>query len=156
MIAAQFGRMLLALAFVLGLLWLCARVGKSSKSGKGKGGRRLGRMLGAPGGRIEVVSRRSLGRHTSIAVVKVAGKTMVVGQTPQQITVLDSVEDLPADEVADESADVRSRRSFTVEPDRIGMGDVEMVPGPAPEFGAETPKAWDAFIDSLREMTVRR
>ncbi len=156
MIAVQFGRMLLALAFVLGLLWLCTRIGRS-KQGRAAG--RLGRMMGGSGGggKIEVLSRRSLGRHTSVAVVRVGGKVMVVGQTPQQITVLSTVDEQDL-ELEDEPAPalVGRRRYRPSESPRLGMGNVEMVPGTAPQYGAETPRAWDAFVDNLRELTVRR
>src|ERR1700728_4548591 len=83
MLALEFGRMILALALVLGLLWLFLKFGRGRQN-KGRG------LWTArdDAGRIEVMDRRSLGRHSSIAVVRAAGRIVVVGQTPQQISVL--------------------------------------------------------------------
>ena len=83
MLILEFGRMILALGLVLGLLWLF------SKFGRGRQVKSRSRwMQGADEGKIEVMDRRSLGRHSSIAVVRAAGRIVVVGQTPQQISVL--------------------------------------------------------------------
>jgi flagellar biogenesis protein FliO len=129
----QFGRMLLALGIVLGLLWLIAKVGQRSQRGPRR--RSMGRSPVVDGGRIEMLGRRSMGRHSAIVVVRAAGRTMVVGQTPQQITVLtESLEALRPDE---------------------DPGEEDQVPGLASGDGADAPKAWDAFVDRLREMTVR-
>ena len=75
-----FGRTMLVLALVIGLLLVLARFGR----------RRLQRaQAGArPGGRIEVLSRRSLGKHVSLLVVRVASRTFLVGQSAQQMTML--------------------------------------------------------------------
>ena len=83
MLILEFGRMILALGLVLGLLWLFSKFGRSRQvKSRGRW------MQGADAGRIEVMDRRSLGRHSSIAVVRAAGRIVVVGQTPQQISVL--------------------------------------------------------------------
>src|SRR5271154_7230485 len=83
MLILEFGRMILALGLVLGLLWLFSKFGRSRQvKSRGRW------MQAADAGRIEVMDRRSLGRHSSIAVVRAAGRIVVVGQTPQQISVL--------------------------------------------------------------------
>ena len=80
MLILEFGRMILALGLVLGLLWLF------SKFGRGRQAKSRGRWMqgGVDAGRIEVMDRRSLGRHSSIAVVRAAGRIVVVGQTPSR------------------------------------------------------------------------
>src|ERR1700723_1606571 len=83
MLVLEFGRMILALGLVLGLLWLFSKFGRGRQT---KGRSRW--MSRADEGKIEVMDRRSLGRHSSIAVVRAAGRIVVVGQTPQQISVL--------------------------------------------------------------------
>jgi|GEM_PF-1162283 len=155
--AHEFGRMILALALVLGLLWLFARFAR------GKHGVKMGRSLPGGGanrtaGRIEMLGRKSLGRHTSIAVVQVSDRTLVVGLTPQHITVL---AELGADE------DALSGLTPLTEQDVALLGSAAPalgadrdnavpMPWPASEPGVPTPKAWDAFVDGLREMTIRR
>ena len=145
MLALEFGRMVLALALVLGLLWLCTKFGRSRQT-KGRG---LWTSRDEAG-RIEVMDRRSLGRHSSIAVVRAAGRIVVVGQTPQQISVL-----LDADQGLDAS-DGNPAGGEAPALGRSSMSDEEMLmPGLASTAGVDTPKAWDAFLERLREMTVR-
>src|SRR5277367_6284246 len=146
MLILEFGRMILALGLVLGLLWLFSKFGRS-RQGKSRGRWMQG---GVDASRIEVMDRRSLGRHSSIAVVRAAGRIVVVGQTPQQISVLlDTYRDV--DVLGEEAA--RAQASARGGP---SVGDEEVVlPGLAATNGVDTPKAWDAFLERLREMTVR-
>ena len=145
MLILEFGRMVLALGLVLGLLWLFSKFGRSRQvKGRGRW------MQGADAGRIEVMDRRSLGRHSSIAVVRAAGRIVVVGQTPQQISVL---LDADRDPVA-VGAEVASGETSAA--DGLPSPDEEMLlPGLASTTGVDAPKAWDAFLERLREMTVR-
>jgi flagellar biogenesis protein FliO len=144
MLILEFGRMILALGLVLGLLWLFSKFGRSRQvKSRGRW------MQGADAGRIEVMDRRSLGRHSSIAVVRAAGRIVVVGQTPQQISVL---LDADRDPVA-AGAEVASGETSAID----GLPDEGMLlPGLASTTGVDAPKAWDAFLERLREMTVRR
>ena len=97
------------------------------------------------------MDRRSLGRHSSIAVVRAAGRVVVVGQTPQQISVLLDASSDP--DVLGEETGTSGFSSL----DGPSMVDQEVVlPGLAATNGVESPKAWDAFLERLREMTVRR
>jgi flagellar biogenesis protein FliO len=145
MLVLEFGRMILALGLVLGLLWLFSKFGRGRQN---KGRSRW--MSRADEGKIEVMDRRSLGRHSSIAVVRAAGRVVVVGQTPQQISVL-----------LDASSDPDVLGEETGTPGFSSLGgpsvvDQEVVlPGLAATNGVESPKAWDAFLERLREMTVR-
>jgi flagellar protein FliO/FliZ len=145
MLILEFGRMVLALGLVLGLLWLFSKFGRSRQvKGRGRW------MQGADAGRIEVMDRRSLGRHSSIAVVRAAGRIVVVGQTPQQISVLLDADRDPV-AVGAEVASVETSGA-----DGLPSPDEEMLlPGLASTTGVDAPKAWDAFLERLREMTVR-
>ena len=146
MLALEFGRMLLALGLVLGLLWLFSKFGRSRQT-KGRG-----RWLpGVDAGKIEVMDRRSLGRHSSIAVVRAAGRIVVVGQTPQQISVL--LDAAPDADVVEGTAEGRQHAALG---GPLHMSQEPSMPGLASMTGVDTPKAWDAFLERLREMTVRR
>jgi flagellar biogenesis protein FliO len=146
MLILEFGRMMLALGLVLGLLWLFSKFGRSRQL------KSRGRWVqgGVDASRIEVMDRRSLGRHSSIAVVRAAGRIVVVGQTPQQISVLLDT-DPNTDALAGEVAEISS--SATATPS--GTDEELLLPGLAATTGADAPKAWDAFLERLREMTVR-
>ncbi|MGA2307034.1 MAG: flagellar biosynthetic protein FliO [Acidimicrobiales bacterium] len=133
-----FGRMLLVLGLIIGALMVLARYGKKWQRGGGIGG------LGAkPAGRIEVLSRRSLGRHISLLVVRVAQRTFLVGQSNQQMTLL---AELDGDEWVEPGPSTATQ----------GLGnDNLLAPRTASGAGGDSPGAWDAFMDRLREMTVR-
>jgi flagellar protein FliO/FliZ len=146
MLILEFGRMILALGLVLGLLWLFSKFGRGRQA--------KGRARWAPradNGKIEVMDRRSLGRHSSIAVVRAAGRIVVVGQTPQQISVL-----LDAEAESDASADEHAAVETPATRRKPGTSEEMLMPGLASMTGADAPKAWDAFLERMREMTVRR
>jgi flagellar protein FliO/FliZ len=130
--------MLLVLGLIIGALMVLARYGKKWQRGGGIGG------LGAkPAGRIEVLSRRSLGRHISLLVVRVAQRTFLVGQSNQQMTLL---AELDGDEWVEPGPSTATQ----------GLGnDNLLAPRTASGAGGDSPGAWDAFMDRLREMTVR-
>jgi len=144
----ELGRMLLSLSVVLGLLWVIARVGRGRQAGGKLGRTRFGAGAGAGAGagsgttanRIDLLGRRSLGRHSAVLLIRAGNRTMVVGQTPQHITVLAECEPDQSDMNRETAAAGRAE---------------ETMPGLASETGVLTPKAWDALVDRLREMTVR-
>src|SRR5271170_4155547 len=76
-----FGRMILVLGLIIGLIVVLGRYGRKRQLGGGGHGKK-------PVGQIDILSRRSLGRHVSLLVVRVADQTVLVGQSGQQITLL--------------------------------------------------------------------
>lgn len=116
---------------VVGLSWLARRW----QGGRGQGSRV---------GHIEVASRRALGKNAALLVVRVANRTFLVSQTPQQLSLLSELDD------DDWVAPAQSQRD--------GPAPRRSSPGPRMAGGSvETShSAWDAFIEHLREMTVRR
>ncbi len=99
-------RLVLAVAVVVGLLLLTARLT-----------RRVGeRGAGSGRGVITVASRQPLSRTASIAVVHAAGRTLVVGITDTQVTLLsdrDGIVDSPTAEPIDlSSLTPNSRKSM--------------------------------------------
>jgi flagellar biogenesis protein FliO len=133
-----FGRTILVLALIIGLLLVLARFARKLQPGG------AGRLATRSGARIDVLSRRSLGKHVSLVVVRAAHRTFLVGQSAQQMTLL---AELDADDW------VPNGPSAPVE-DHVD----EQLPAPGTALGTrrDSSGAWDAFIDHLREMTVRR
>jgi flagellar protein FliO/FliZ len=133
-----FGRMILVLGSIIGVLMVLARFGRKWQRGGGIAG------FGAkPTGRIEILSRRSLGRHISLLVVRVAQRTLLVGQSNQQMTLLAELEGDEWVEAGPSSPKPERLENHLLAP-RTALG-----------VGGESPRAWDAFMDRLREMTVR-
>jgi flagellar biosynthetic protein FliO len=164
-------RLSFSLAFVLGLIWCAAWVARR-RSGQGIAGlTKLGRretQKQAPG--IEVLERRSVGRHGSVAVLRVGSQCLLVGITEQQVQLLGEVTSSAglADDVEHR---VIERTALTVGGDgdvdltdsipTIGMpADGESIQltarriGPHGTVGSRSPRM--NLVDAMRELTVRR
>lgn len=124
----------MVLVLILGLLLLLARFARRFQGGGGSASR--------SSGRVEVVARRSLGKHSALVVIKVAGRYFLVGQSAHQMTMLT---ELDGGELSDSSS--TSHR---------GVSELGLSPGTALGGGDASPGAWDVFLDRLRELTVRR
>lgn len=129
------GRMVLVLGLIIVMLVLLARFGRKWQG--------LARFGTRSTGRIEILSRRSLGKSASLIVVQVAGRTFLVGQGGQHMTMLSEIDgdawltpDAPSEKVIENKEEL-------------------VAPGTVRDIGGVTPRAWDAFIDYLREMTIR-
>jgi flagellar protein FliO/FliZ len=136
-------RLILSLVFIGAVLLFAARVAKK-------------RGLGQGNGLIEVVARQRMGRTSTLNVVRVADVVLVVGATEEQVTLLAEVD---ADAV---DAALRERRV----PVQVGAGD-DSVPGHGPALAARATSpalagsvfdrnGWGAFVNQLRERTVRK
>jgi len=123
-----FARLALSLAVVMGLMWVMAVALR--RRGFAPGPRRAARR----GVDVELLARKPLGRNASIAVVRAAGKAMIVGITDHQVTKLDDVEieeiDLEDPAVGQWTAGARGP---------VGSGS-----------------AWKAMLEQVRERTIRR
>ncbi|MPV39005.1 hypothetical protein GB881_18545, partial [Georgenia subflava] len=84
-------RVVLSLAIVLAVLWFCAR----QLGGRGQATRRVP---------ITVLGRQSLGRHSGISVVEVAGRTLVIGVSDAGVRLLTEVDTPAVEEGADAAA----------------------------------------------------
>ncbi len=85
--------------------------------------------------RVEVLARHGLSRTSSVAVVKVGERALVLGVTEQQITLLTE---------ADPS-------------ELVDMSDPGVAGTPPPGGGAPPiASAWKAVVETMRDRTVRR
>jgi flagellar protein FliO/FliZ len=112
------------------------------------------RGLGGTSGLIEVVARQRMGRASSVSVLRVAGRVLVVGATDEQVTLLAEVEE---DEV--QAALAASPRATAagapdgataVSPRGVRAGSGALA-GSVLDRGA-----WTSFVQELRERTMRR
>jgi flagellar protein FliO/FliZ len=173
------GRLLISLAFVLGLMWLIARRVK-------RGGKR-----GRNGKLIELLSRQQLSRSASVAVVRVADQALIIGVTDGQVTVLGET-DLeaaqaslgqgqpasPGPEAAspapEAAAAPRTATARTTTPTATSTAPsrtapvrtakpvrMNTMPSQADNRGALagsalSPATWRQTVDTLRDLTARR
>lgn len=130
-----------SLIIVLALMWLLARATRKKVGGRN-------------GDALSVISRQSLSRGSSVAVVKVADRALVLGVTENQVTLLGET-DLAALERQLEASERRDAVSL----DADGAPE----PATAPRLGRDTlldgsllsGKTWRTAMDFLRERTVR-
>jgi flagellar biogenesis protein FliO len=145
-------RMIISLGVVLGLMWLAARIlsGRNGTRGvlRPAGGRRTGRAR--PVAAIQVLGRTSINKTASVAVVEACGRTLVLGVSPQGVSVLAS-DDAPLETGALVSAPMFAG-SGPVDSPLLDTGR-SLVPtaGRMP-----TTPGWKPVLDALRERTVRR
>jgi flagellar protein FliO/FliZ len=126
-------RLVLSLVFIGGVLWFAARVAKK-------------RGLGQGNGLIEVVARQRMGRASSVSVVRIADRVLVVGSTEEQVTLLAEVDG----DVVEEA--IAERRLAAAQPALTGG---PAAPG-ALAGSVFDRNGWTTFVSQLRERTVRR
>jgi flagellar protein FliO/FliZ len=148
---AVLGRVTVSLVVVLALAVLAAR---------------LARRAGAKGGSagLRVVERTGLTRETSVAVVEVGGRGLVVGVTPAGITLLTEL-------TADELAAAAAVHETAVPPEPAAGGDapaavhlprrpsVRRPSSPQQKQGTGAvldPRTWKQAVEALRDLTARR
>ncbi|HEX4726664.1 MAG TPA: flagellar biosynthetic protein FliO [Jatrophihabitans sp.] len=166
---AVIGRMLLALVFVLGVMWLLARWARKPM-GAGKADRVM-----------SVLARQQLSRTSSVAVLKVMDRALVLGVTEQGIRLLTETELSPIEDAL--AVEATSGRSWSllrppaalpagelVEPSEDEDAEPALVgaatqpvsrKAPASKAGALdgsvlSPQTWRQLLNAARELTVRR
>jgi flagellar protein FliO/FliZ len=130
-----------SLLIVFGLMWGLAKVAR----------RPLGGRHGT--GSLSVLTRQQLSRGSSVAVVQVADKALVLGVTDQQINLLGET-DLEAFEKHPHG--VAHRNAVALEPDAVLP---PAHPGDQPHAGLDgsvlSPRTWSSTLDFLRDRTTR-
>lgn len=152
---ALVGRLLVSLAFVLGLMWLLAR--RVKKPGRGKDSRL-----------IDVLGRQQLSRTSSVAVVRVMDQALILGVTDGQVSVLgetdleavqDRLEAATAQRPARAIRPVRPARTTTRTAGTAGTAGLPieaLEAGKGPLAGsALSPKTWRQTLEGLRDLTAR-
>ncbi len=136
-------RLVLSLAFIAAVLLFAARLAKK-------------RGLGQGNGLIEVVARQRMGRTSTVNVLRIADVVLVVGATEEQVTLLAEVDAEAVD------AALRDRRAPVpagVPADGSDAGVTTLAArstSPALAGSVFDRRGWGAFVNQLRESTVRK
>jgi flagellar biosynthetic protein FliO len=122
----MFIRLIFSLSIVIGLMWVAARMLRR------RGLAPLGAKRAGTGVQVELLARRPLGRNSSIAVVRIGERAIVVGISDHQITKLDDAD----------------------------INDIDLNDAPTIWTGAQGPNgpasAWKTMLDQMRNRTTRR
>jgi flagellar protein FliO/FliZ len=147
---AIIGRMLLALVLVLGVMWALARWARKPM-GIGKGERVM-----------TVLARQQLSRSSSVAVLKLMDRALVLGVTEQGVQLLTETELAPIEQALSVPAARRPAPARSAEPIELD-GEVPAasllpaVPGKSELDGSVlSPNTWKQLLGAARELTVRR
>ena len=137
-------RLVLCLAFIAVVLVYASKVAKK------KG-------LGGATGVIEVVARQRMGRASSVSVLRVAGRVLVVGSTEEQVTLLAEVED---EELQTALAAQLRPAAPTADGETTELPVGARLPArtgsPALAGSVLDRGTWTTVVQELRERTVRR
>jgi flagellar protein FliO/FliZ len=149
-VATLFVRLVVSLGVVLMLMTFAARALNKSKSlgGRrrtGRGGASRRRTTTTP---VEIVGRQSLGRRSSVVLVRTANRGLVLGVTEANIHVLAETtvnELLVPDEPEPAAAKAVAIETIAIEPSDLEAGGRRALPA-----GRTT------LLDQIRERTIRK
>ena len=134
-------RLVLSLAFVGGVLWFAARLARK------KG-------LGQSNGLVEIVAQQRVSRASTVNVIRIADRVLVVGATDQTVTLLAEMDG----EMVEASLADRELAALTA--GETGAGPrraVVSARGPGILAGSVLDRgSWGGFVQQMRERTVRR
>lgn len=154
---AVIGRMLLALVLVLVLMWCLARWARKPMGGKAD------RVM-------TVLARQQLSRTSSVTVLRVMDRALVLGVTEQGVQLIGETELSAVEEALATTETGRSRswsrkqlaEAETPEAEDAGS-PLEPARQPTDRRGASaldgsvlSPKTWGQLVTAARELTVRR
>jgi len=133
-------RLVLCLAFIAAVLLYASKLAKK-------------RGLGGATGVIEVVARQRMGRSSTVSVLRVAGRVLVVGSTEEQVTLLAEVEDEELQTAL--AAQLGSAPAEDGEQSPVTRR-MPVPAGPSALAGSVLDKStWTSVVQELRERTVR-
>lgn len=151
-------RLVVSMGVVIGLMLLAARVLRRSSASMGGGGRKTKRTP------INLAALQPLTKSAHVAVVRAAGRELVLGVTDHQVTLLHSAIE-PRDDLVDLDVETTTT-SQPLDPDALASGSndapvtrarIAPVTGAAENASAEHPlTAWTDALEMLRAKTVRR
>jgi flagellar protein FliO/FliZ len=157
---AIIGRMLVALVVVLAVMWALAKWARKPL-GAGKSDKVM-----------TVLARQQLSRTSSVAVLKVMDRALVLGVTEQGVQLLTETELAPLEDALTIEAPARHRRAMkpiSVDADTLAAleaGDTPAIAGKADEVPARTsssldgsilsPNTWKQLVGAARDLTVRK
>jgi flagellar protein FliO/FliZ len=138
---------------VLGLMWVAARVLRNRTSGR-------------PTDTVEVLARSQLGRGSSVTVLRIGDRALVLGVTERTITQLGEpitdLSTLKVEDVVREAVELPTREPDL--PARLPGARRKAAPSAPVATAGEgalagsilSPATWRLGMDALRERTVRR
>jgi flagellar biogenesis protein FliO len=143
-------RLVVSMGVVMALMAVAARVLRRRADGAGRSRRRRGDA-------VELVARRSLSKGASVAVVRTGGKTLVLGVTDHNVSLL------ATNDAIDISPEAAASPGYDnplagLAPSAPRAGRMPALAGAlrSAQVADRNRQAWKLSIESLRERTLRR
>jgi flagellar protein FliO/FliZ len=132
-----------SLLIVFGLMWVLAKVARKP-------------LASRAGGALAVIGRQQLTRGASVAVVRVADRTLIVGVTEQQVTLLGETGESTLVRPAVEPVELREPVALPAAPAPSAVpARAERAPW-STDGSLLSPRTWSQTVEFLRDRTVRR
>jgi flagellar protein FliO/FliZ len=137
-----------SLLVIFAIMWLLAKVARKP-------------LAGRAGGALTVLARQQLTRASSVAVVRVADRALIVGVTDTQVTLLGETEAAALARPNEEPVSVREPVELlpAVTPRPAIADRPTTAPSLAPGMlhgSVLSPRTWVQTVEFLRDRTVRR
>jgi flagellar protein FliO/FliZ len=126
-----------SLLVIFAIMWVLAKVARKP-------------LAGRAGGALAVVGRQQLTRGASVAVVRVADRTLIVGVTEHQVTLLGETEESTLVRPVAEPVQVREPVELASQPARAERAQWST------DGSLLSPRMWAQTVEFLRDRTVRR
>ncbi|SEO78437.1 FliO/MopB family protein [Trujillonella endophytica] len=136
-------RLVLSLAFVGGVLWFAARIARK-------------RGMGQANGLVEVVAAQRLGRASTVSVIRIADRVLVVGATEQTVTLLAEMDGEMVEATLADRELAAMTGSAPAGGGVPGALSPRRAPGGALAGSVFDRGSWGGFVQQMRERTVRR
>ncbi len=139
-------RLVVSLGIVLGLMFLAAGFMRKRGIVLGNGGLAKSQANRSAAPQLEILARKGLGRNAQLAVVHAAGKTLVLGITEHQITMLSEAE------FHHDLNDVYVTNADGIAIDSLEAQRTALLGSPTQ---GQFP-TWKTFMENVREKTTRK
>ena len=142
-LASLLPRLFISMAVVIVLMYVAARVLKNRQSGRGFGSGVARKVAATQPASPQIIGRQGVGKNASVTVVQVGKRTLVLGVTDRQVSLLTELDG------------TASSTEARVDLDEV-IGGTNRTAPPASLASVSSDPAWKELLEQVRERTVRR
>ncbi len=145
-LASMLPRVFISMAVVVIVMWIAARISKNRQDG---GSSRMGIKASSRPAVVQVLGRSGVGKNAAVSVVRAGDKTLVVGITDQQITLLAELDDEMSSDAVTDITERTQQRELDSRPQWTGVSA-------SSTSQSNSEQTWKGLLEQVRERTVRR
>ncbi len=145
-LASLLPRLFISMAVVILVMYIAARLLKNKQMGTGTG--LSGKFSTPQPAAIQVLGRQGVGKNASVTVLRAGDKTLVIGVTDQNISLLAELDSTQQAELIEARVEEVARKELPTDAQWTGFSRSLAAAGSNP--------AWKGLLTQVRERTVRR